>query len=121
MAIEHRVDRTLGGDRSPGKTAQQALARFPRTPTGRVAVDVQNEVLYWKGKLVGVAIRAAAAVGEPLNAAFLITIEDLVTGLTGNPKLSAQFRHRLARQPASHKLHSFIHDRTLLPRHHSLP
>ena len=55
------------------------------------------------------------------DAAFLIAIEDLIAGLAGNPKLPAKFRHRLAGEPASHKLHSFIHDRTLPPWHNSLP
>jgi hypothetical protein len=52
-----------------------------------------------------------------VNAAFLIAIEDLVAGLAGNPELSAQIRHGLTREPASHELDSLIHDRTLLPRH----
>ena len=96
VAIEHRVDRTLRGDRNPRKSANQALANFASTPAGMLTLPVQDKVFHLKRKLVGVAIGTAAAVGEPLNAAFLITIEDLVAGLTGNPKLSAQFRHRLA-------------------------
>src|SRR5260370_15775889 len=62
-----------------------------------------------------------ASVGHPLNSTFLVTIEDLVAGLARNPKLSAEFRHRLAGEPASHKLQSLVHHRTLLPPHHSLP
>jgi hypothetical protein len=32
-----------------------------------------------------------------VNAAFLIAIEDLVAGLAGDPELSTQIRHGLAR------------------------
>src|SRR5215831_5749333 len=75
------------------------------------------------GTRSSIAIRNAASkgspteVGEPLDAAFLIAIEDLVPGLARDPELSAQIRHCLARQPASHELNSLIHHRTLLPRH----
>src|SRR5207245_10286958 len=66
---------------------------------------------------VSVTIGTSAAVREPVNAAFLVAIEDLVAGFARNPELSAQFRHGFTRQPSSHKLQSFIHNRTLLPRH----
>src|SRR5215468_4191325 len=121
MAIEHSMDGAFRRDGNPAESANEALADFAGAPAGVLALHVQDKVLHLKGKLVGVTIRAAAAVGEPINAAFLITVEDLVARLTGNPKLSAKFRHRLTGQPASHKLHSLVHHRTLLPRHHSLP
>src|SRR5260370_28546709 len=56
-----------------------------------------------------------------LKAAFLIVLEDLVAGFAGTSYLPEEFGHRLAREPASHKLQTFIHHRTLLPRHHFLP
>jgi hypothetical protein len=59
-------------------------------------LNVQNVVLHLKRKLVGIAIGTPASVGEPVNAAFLIAIEDLVAGLAGDAKLPAKFRHRLA-------------------------
>jgi hypothetical protein len=43
-----------------------------------------------------VAVGTPASVGKPLNAALLLTIEDLVTGLAGDTELPAQFRHRFA-------------------------
>src|SRR5487761_249837 len=106
VAIEHGMDGALGGNGNARESADQALANFASTPGGVLTLHVQNEVLYLKRKLVGVAIRTPASVGEPLNTAFLITIEDLVTGLTGNPKLSQEPPHRPAAQRASHKLHS---------------
>ena len=115
------MDCAFGRDRNLRESADQSLADFSSTPAGVLALQVQNVILYLKRKLIGVAIGTAASVGESLNTAFLITIEDLVAGLTGNPKLSAKVRHRLAGQLASHKLHPLVHDRTLLPRHFSLP
>src|SRR5215469_11607283 len=63
----------------------------------------------------------AATIREPLHATLLVAIEDFITGLTGDSKLAAEFRHWLSPQPPRHKLKSLIHHRTLLPRHHSLP
>jgi len=61
-----------------------------------LALDVQDVVLDLKRKLIGVAVGTPAAVGQPLNAALLITIEDLVARLARDPELPAKFRHRLA-------------------------
>src|SRR5690348_3063099 len=69
---------------------------------------------------MSVAVGTPAAIGQPLNSAFLITIKDLVTSFTGDAKLPAKCRHAFASEPPSHKLQSLIHHRTLLPRH-SLP
>jgi hypothetical protein len=60
----------------------------------------------------------SASVREPLQAAFLITIEDLIAGLAEMPN---SLQRSAIASPASHKLQSLIHHRTLLPRHHSLP
>ena len=45
---------------------------------------------------MGVAEGTAAPIGEPLNSALLVAIEDLVAGLAGNPELPAEFAHCLA-------------------------
>src|SRR2546423_2940825 len=103
MAIQHRMDGALGRDGNTGKSADQALANFASTPAGVLVLHVQNIVFYLERKLVGVAIRTATSVREPLKAALLIAIEDLVASLAGDPKLPAKFRHRLAGEPASHK------------------
>src|SRR5580704_2762097 len=90
-------------------------------PAGVLTLHVQDKVLHLKGKLVGIPIGTAAPVRQPLNAAFLIAVEDFVPCFTGDSELPAKFCHPLAGEPASHKLQSFVHYRTLLPRHHSLP
>src|SRR5260370_8758768 len=121
MAIEHSVDGAFGRDRDSREPAPQTLADFTSAPTGVLALYVQDVVLHLKGKLVGVAVGTATPVGQPLNSTFLVAIEDLVAGFAGNAKLPTEFRHWLPGDPASHKLKSFIHDRTLLPRHSLLP
>src|ERR1700730_13454414 len=121
MAIQHRMNRAFGGDLDTGEPPDQALSNLTSSPGDVLALHVQDKVLHLEGKLMGIPIGTAAPIGEPLDSTLLVAIEDLVACLTGDPELPAQFRHRLAGYPASHKLKSFIHHRTLLPRHHSLP
>ena len=72
-------------------------SRIFRAPqAGVLVLHIQNKVFHLERKLVGVAVRAAASVCEPLNTAFLIAIEDLVAGLARNAERPAEFRHRLA-------------------------
>src|SRR6516162_10520104 len=120
MAIQDRMDRTFSGNFDARESAQQALSDFTGTPARVLLLHVENIVLYLKRQLVRIVMRATAAVGQPLHPTFVVAIEDLVTGFTGDAELPAQFRHRLARNPATHKLNSFVHNRTFLPRH-SLP
>src|SRR5215468_8671472 len=107
----------FGGDGDTREPASQTLADFASAPTGVLTLHIQNVVLDLKRKLISVTIGTPASVGEPVNPAFLVAIEDFVAGFARNPELPAQFRHGLTRQPSSHKLQSFIHNRTLLPRH----
>ena len=90
------MDGAFGRDGNTGESADQTFADFAGAPAGVFALHVQDEIFHLKGKLVGIAIGTSASLDEPLNPAFLITIEDLVTGLAGDAKLSAKFRHRLA-------------------------
>jgi hypothetical protein len=48
-----------------------------------------------------------APVGEPLNPAFLIAIEDFAGGFAGDPELPAQFRHWLARLASEPQIEVF--------------
>src|SRR6266852_5018823 len=85
MAIEHGMDGAFGRNLDVGEAAAQALADFTSTPAGVLVLHVQDVVLHLKGKLMGVAIGTTASIRQPLNSAFLITIEDLVTGLADMP------------------------------------
>src|ERR1700692_2203805 len=95
-AIQHRMDGTFRRDGNTGEAAQQALTDFASTPAGVLVLYVQDEIFDLERKLIGIAERTSASVRESLHAAFLITIENLIAGLAGDPKLPAKFRHRLA-------------------------
>src|SRR5262252_5301012 len=96
MTIEHGMDGALGRDGDAGESAEQTLADLAGTPTRVLALHVQDEVFHLEGELVSVVMGAATPVGQPLHAAILVAIEDLVARLTGDPELPAQIRHRLA-------------------------
>jgi hypothetical protein len=93
---------TLRGDGNPGEPARQALANFARSPAGVFTLHIENVVLDLKGELVGVAIRTSAAIGESMNAAFLVPIDDLVAGPAGDPKTRGTIPPS-ARQPADER------------------
>src|SRR6516165_11191528 len=114
------MDRTFSRNFDARESAQQALSDFTGTPARVLRLHMENIVLYLKRQLVRIVMGSTAAVGQSLHPTFLVAIEDLVTGFAGDAELPAQFRHRLARNPATHKLNSFVHNRTFLPRH-SLP
>jgi hypothetical protein len=92
----HSVDGVLGRNFDSRESADQALSDLAGTPAGMLALHVKNEILHLKRELLCVAVRTPASVCKPLNAAFLVTIDDLVAGLAGDAELPAQFRHRLA-------------------------
>src|SRR5215475_8444598 len=87
MAIEHRMDRAFGRNGDIGEPANQAFPDLTRTPTGVLTLHIQDVVFHLEGKLMGIAIGAATAVGQPVNPAFLIAIKDLVTGFARDPEL----------------------------------
>ncbi len=99
VAIQHCMDGAFDGDLDLGKPQDQTLSDLPGAPAGVLTLNVQNILLHLEGELMGIPIGRSASVGQPLNAAFLVVIEDLVTGLAGDPKFPAEFRHRLAREP----------------------
>src|SRR3954447_22248527 len=106
------MDGAFGGDLDTGESPDQALADFTGAPGGVLALNVEDIVFHLKGKLMGIAAGTSAPIGQPLNPAFLVAIEDLVASLAKNPDLAAEFGHGLAVESASHKLKSFIHYRT---------
>src|SRR6516225_8385067 len=114
------MDRTFSRNFDARESSCKTLSDFTGTPARVLLLHMENIVLYLKRQLVRIVMGSSAAVGQPLHPTFVVAIEDLVTGFTGDAELPAQFRHRLARNPATHKLNSFVHNRTFLPRH-SLP
>jgi hypothetical protein len=62
-----------------------------------------------------------AAIGQPVEPAVLIPLEDLVAGLARDIELAAQGRHLLAVEQSRYESETFIHLVTLLPGHFALP
>src|SRR5260370_9621406 len=108
VAIQHRIKRACGGDGEVGEPTDQALADLTGAPTGVFALHVQDKVLHLKRELISIAVGAAASVRQPLNAAFLIAIEDLVAGFAGNSELPAELGHRLSTSPSITTLQTII-------------
>lgn len=117
VAIEQSMDGALGWNFDPGESADQALANFSRTPSGVLTLHVQDVVLDLERQLVRVVMGTPTSVGQPLYAAFLIAIEDLVAGLAGDTELPAKFRHRLAGEPQT----AFVRPSPNTPSKASLP
>ena len=74
---------------------QATLLDLTSTPAGKLVLNVQDVVLHLEGEFMGTPIGTSAAVCQPLNAAFPVAIEDLVTGLERDSKLPEEFRPRL--------------------------
>ena len=81
------MDGAVGRDVNIGEPPDQALPDFAGAPTGVFALHVQDKVLHLKGKLMSIAIRTAASIGQPLNAALLVAVEYFVTGLARDAEL----------------------------------
>src|SRR6266851_621059 len=94
VTIQHRMDGALDRDGDAGKPAEQAFANFASTPTGVLALHVQDEIFHLKGNQFRSRIRGAPRVGRPLQPASLITRKIFVAGLAETPDLSAVLRRR---------------------------
>jgi hypothetical protein len=90
-------------------------------PVGFLLFEVQDGSLDLLRQLVTVAPGPTRTVRQSFQTGFLIAVKDLRAGLARDRELSTQSRHFLPVQQARHKANTFIHNRTLLPRHHSLP
>ena len=97
MAIEHRMDGAFGGDGDIRRTRGASALEFCEHPSWGARASRSEGILYLERELIGVSIGTPAPVRQALHSAFLITIEDLVTGLAGDPELPAKFRHRSRR------------------------
>jgi hypothetical protein len=84
-------------------------------------LDAQDHPLDLKWQLVGLPVRCLAAIVEPIEAAFLVAIEDLVAGDPGDPELAAHGCHFLAFQEPGYETEAFVHGFTLIPRHPGAP
>lgn len=111
------MDGADGGGMDIRVEPPQSLADLGRPPARLVLLQLHDQLLDLKGELIGVAVGPAAAIGQTLQAAILVAIEDLVAGLARDTELPAERRHLLAIEQSRHETKAFIHKVTLLPRH----
>jgi hypothetical protein len=104
----------------PRILAPQPFTDLRSTPVRPFPLEPDDLLLDLERQLVGVTVRSAAPIGQPLKAAILVTVEDLVASLAGNIEFPAQNRHLLPVEQPRHEPKPFIHLVTLLPRHLSL-
>ena len=121
VAIERGVDRAHRRRRDHRVLADQLVADLRRAPGRVLLLDAEDRPLDLKRQLVGLPIRGLAAIVEPVEAAFLVAIEDLVAGDPGDAELAAHWRHLLAFQQAGYEAEAFIHRFTLVPGHLGAP
>jgi hypothetical protein len=67
----------LAGGANGGKVRCQAFPDLGRTPGGPLLLELHDQCFDLKGQLVGNAVRSPAAIGERLDPAFLVPINDL--------------------------------------------
>src|SRR6267142_6896646 len=116
------MDRAFG--RNPDiavKTPEEELADLACAPVRLLSLQPDNQSLDRLRQLVGVAHRPARPIAQRLQPVLLVTIENLVAGLTGYAEIPADVGHSFAIQQAGHKAKAFFHHRTRFPRHPHLP
>src|SRR5579884_4271662 len=90
VAIEHGMH-SAGGwyfDRVR-QSPHQALPNLTRTPVRFLALGCDDRRFHLFRQLVGIAERPTGPITKPFQTAFFVPLEDLVSGLTRDPKLPA--------------------------------
>src|SRR6059058_529791 len=104
-----------------GVLAAQPFAQLRSTPAGVLLLELDDGLLDLEGELAGMPVGPSGAIRQAIQPTVLVTTEDLVAGLAGDPELPAQHRHLLPVEPTGHKPKPFVHLVTLLPRHLRTP
>src|SRR5579862_692484 len=118
MAIQDGVDGAASGDfHFARQSSKEALPDLAGAPVWFLALSGHDGGFDLFGQLVGVSVGAPGPIREPLQSAFLITVEDLIAGFARNLKLAAQRGHALAVFESNHETYAFVHNRTFLPWH----
>src|SRR5262245_52356656 len=117
VAIEHRVDRTDRRQVRAGVLLPELFADLGRAPARILPLQAHDRGFDRRRQPIRLPVRPMAPIGEGLDAAVLVAVEDLVAGLPRDPELGAQRRHLFALEQAGDKPESLVHDVTLLPRH----
>ena len=122
MAIQDGVNGAASWDlHFARQSTKEALPDLAGAPVRFLALGRYDGGFDLLGQLVGIAVGAPGTIREPLQSAFLIALEDLVAGFAGDLKLAAQGGHALAVFEPNHESYAFVHNRTFLPWHPTLP
>ena len=118
MPIEDGVNGTAGRDlHFAWQSTKEALPDLAGAPMRFLTFGSDNGGFDLFGQLVCISVGAPGTIREPLQSAFLITLEDLIAGLAGNLKLAAQRGHALAVLEPNDKTYALVHNGTFLPWH----
>src|SRR4030095_12525594 len=96
VAIADGMDGTDRGQVRHRRLLTELLADLGRAPAGILALPPDDPRLDRGRQAVRLAERPAVAVGQGLEAAIFVAVEDLVAGLARDAELGAQRRHLLA-------------------------
>ena len=111
--VEDRMDGADSGRVDIGVNAPEAFPDLGSSPAGPLLLELHDELFDLERQLVGMALGPPAAVSQPIQAAVLVAIEDLVARFPGDIELPAQRCHLLPIQQSSHEPKAFVHSVTL--------
>src|ERR1700759_285563 len=104
VAVEHRVDRALGGELDVAvQPPHQQLADLAGTPVRLLALQPDNQRLDLLRELIAITHRPAGPIAERLKPVLPVAVENLVTGLAGYAELPADLGHGLSIQKPGDK------------------
>jgi hypothetical protein len=101
VTIQHRVHRADRRQVGAGKLPPQLLPNLRRAPARILALQMDDDRLELRRQPIRLPVRPPAPVGEGLDAAVFVAVENLVAGLPGNPELGTQGRHLFALEQAA--------------------
>src|ERR1700680_1313759 len=116
VTVQDRMHGADGRGVDLGGLATQAFADFRSTPAGVLLLELHDRLLDLKGELPDVPRGSRESLRQPLDAAVLVALEDLVAGLARDLELPAQHRHLVPVQQPGHELQPLVHLATLPPR-----
>ena len=104
MTVQHRVHRAPGRDTHiAGKTPDKQLTDLPGAPMRLLALVLDNHPFNGAWQLIGIPHWPTRAIPQRLYTMILVAVENLVTGLAGNPELPAQIAHAFTLKTAGDK------------------
>src|SRR5271170_6040627 len=112
MAIQDGMNGAASWDfHYRGQSSKEALPDLAGAPVRFLALGRYDGRFDLLGQLVGIAVGAPGPIREPLQSAFLIVLDNLVSGLARDPELAAQPGHALAIFEPNHESYAFVHNR----------